>query len=157
MTQFRNCLNKTGFKTPPIGGLNQFDQFLFHSPTSEKGGQDRFRRNLAPAYQLSAGGGCTQSDYGRTLTCGVTKSPTACPSQDCMGSLARTRTVPARLPKLFRYRLYECHTCGKTIETAEVVTSSDYTKRYVARIEAHRGQRKERVDEEPEDLGLNSW
>lgn len=109
------------------------------------------------AAEKSLGCGCVALRYRRTLILGVTKSPTACPSPACSGDITRTRTVPTRGRFVFRYRLYSCNTCHKTIQTEETVKSADYPKRYVSRIEVHDRKPSRHDVEDDEDLGLNSW
>lgn len=63
-------------------------------------------------------------------------SPIPCP--DCAAPVKRFRSVPGRIRRLFKFRLYACPNCNSIIETSEVVTrtaAAELSKRYVARVE----------------------
>lgn len=92
----------------------------------------------------------------------MVKGIDSCPT--CREPISRLRTVSARRNKILRVRIYECSGCKRTIETVEVVTSSDLGgKRYAARVEEHRGKIKDKWDSELEaqiadlETGINSW
>lgn len=77
----------------------------------------------------------------------MTVSPIACP--ECGASLRRFRSVPGRLGRLLKFRLYDCAGCNRIFETSEVVTRSapaDQSKRYISRVEINRTQRKDKSD-----------
>lgn len=79
----------------------------------------------------------------------MTVSPQPCP--ECGEPVRRFRSVPGRIKKIFKFRLYECHKCDAVIETVEVahrIQPAEQSKRYISRVESSREkeQRKEKKD-----------